>query len=85
MFYPKCKPGFHSFGCCICTPDCPDGWTDIGVSCKKPNYYGRGVGYPVTFGSVCLHLDYIMNHETTCGEKENFIGMLSETSLYEYY
>jgi len=30
----------------VCSPDCPSGWTDIGVSCKKPGTYGRGVGYP---------------------------------------
>ncbi len=38
LFYPKCKPGFHAVGCCTCSPDCPAGWEDIGVSCKKPNY-----------------------------------------------
>jgi len=21
MFYPKCEPGYHSFGCCICVAD----------------------------------------------------------------
>ena len=36
LLYPNCKPGFHSYGCCICTPDCPAGWTDIGISCLKP-------------------------------------------------
>jgi len=46
IIYPKCKPGFHNVGCCICSPDCPSGWTDIGISCKKPGTYGRGVGYP---------------------------------------
>jgi len=46
IIYPKCKPGFHNVGCCICSPDCPAGWTDIGVSCEKPGTYGRGVGYP---------------------------------------
>ncbi len=38
LWYPKCKPGFHNVGANICTPDCPAGWEDIGVSCKKPNY-----------------------------------------------
>ena len=33
--YPKCKPGFHSFGCCVCSPDCPQGWTDDGATCRK--------------------------------------------------
>jgi len=46
IIYPKCREGFHNVGCCVCSPDCPEGWTDIGVSCKKPSNYGRGVGYP---------------------------------------
>ena len=25
--------------CCICSPDCPAGFSDIGVSCKKPDSY----------------------------------------------
>ncbi|KDO22307.1 hypothetical protein SPRG_12769 [Saprolegnia parasitica CBS 223.65] len=43
MWYPKCKPGYHNFGCCICTPDCPAGTTDDGAFCRK-DHYGRGVG-----------------------------------------
>lgn len=43
LYYPKCRPGFHKVGCCICTPDCPAGMVDIGVSCQKQSY-GRGVG-----------------------------------------
>ncbi len=42
MIYPKCAPGFHAVGCCVCSPDCPSGFPDIGVSCRKPSY-GRGV------------------------------------------
>jgi hypothetical protein len=38
IIYPKCKAGFHAVGSNICSPDCPQGWEDIGVSCKKPNY-----------------------------------------------
>ncbi len=38
LWYPKCKPGYSPFGCCLCKPSCPQGWEDIGVSCKKPNY-----------------------------------------------
>lgn len=38
IIYPKCKPNFHAAGSNICSPDCPQGWEDIGVSCKKPNY-----------------------------------------------
>jgi len=33
--YPKCKPGFHNVGCCICSPDCPSGMTDVGALCNK--------------------------------------------------
>jgi len=35
VVYPKCRPGFHPAGCCICSPDCPEGMLDIGVSCQK--------------------------------------------------
>jgi hypothetical protein len=38
MWYPKCKEGFHPVGCCVCSPNCPKGWTDIGVSCQKGTY-----------------------------------------------
>lgn len=46
IWYPKCKEGFHNFGCCICSPDCQDGQIDIGVSCQKKSY-GRGAGKPL--------------------------------------
>jgi hypothetical protein len=36
LFYPNCKPGFHSSGCCTCSPDCPAGWEDAHDSCLKP-------------------------------------------------
>jgi hypothetical protein len=35
IYYPKCKANFHKTGCCICSPDCPSGMPDIGVSCTK--------------------------------------------------
>lgn len=35
VVYPRCAAGYHAFGCCICTPDCPSGMTDIGISCQK--------------------------------------------------
>jgi len=44
IVYPKCRQGFHAVGCCICTPACPAGMTDIGVSCTKQSR-GRGVGH----------------------------------------
>jgi hypothetical protein len=47
MIYPKCRAGFHNVASNLCSPNCPDGWEDIGVSCKKPSY-DRGIGSPVT-------------------------------------
>lgn len=43
MYYPNCKPGFRNMGCCICSPICSSGMTDIGISCQK-DVYGRGIG-----------------------------------------
>jgi hypothetical protein len=40
FYYPKCKPGFHPIGCCVCAPDCID---DIKRGFKKRTY-GRGPG-----------------------------------------
>jgi hypothetical protein len=47
IYYPKCGSGFHNVGCCICSPDCPPGQPDIGVSCAKKSE-GRGVGKPLS-------------------------------------
>lgn len=50
MYYPRCKPGFHKVGCCICSPDCPAGYHDDGATCRLPGdikgkkSYGRGAG-----------------------------------------
>lgn len=38
LYYPKCRARFHAVGCCICSPDCPSGSKDIGVSCEFPKY-----------------------------------------------
>jgi hypothetical protein len=46
IVYPKCRAGFHKVGCCTCSPNCPSGMKDIGVSCEKPTY-GRGAGEPM--------------------------------------
>jgi hypothetical protein len=46
IIYPKCRSGFHAVGCCTCSPDCPPGMRDIGVSCHKPTH-DRGVGRPI--------------------------------------
>ncbi|GAB4177018.1 MAG: hypothetical protein Fur006_08410 [Coleofasciculaceae cyanobacterium] len=43
LYYPKCNEGFKAAGCCVCSPQCPGGMTDIGVSCHKQSY-DRGVG-----------------------------------------
>ena len=50
LWYPKCKANFHAAGCCICSPDCPSGMTDIGASCAKQSY-GRGAGSPLICAS----------------------------------
>jgi hypothetical protein len=46
LYYPKCADGFSNAGCCVCSPKCPSGMTDIGVSCQKKSY-GRGTGTPL--------------------------------------
>ena len=43
MMYPRCRAGFHNVGCCTCSPDCPAGMPDVGVSCQKQSY-GRTAG-----------------------------------------
>ena len=45
VVYPKCKSGYHAVGCCVCSPDCPAGMSDIGISCGKESY-DRGTGTP---------------------------------------
>ena len=50
LYYPKCANGFSPAGCCVCSPNCPSGMTDIGVSCQK-NSYGRGAGTPLQCAS----------------------------------
>jgi hypothetical protein len=55
VVYPKCKPGYFAVGCCVCSPVCPSGMTDIGVSCTK-NTSTRGVGTIPACGSG-LQLD----------------------------
>lgn len=43
LWYPKCRANFHAVGCCVCSPNCPEGMSDIGVSCAKRSS-GRGAG-----------------------------------------
>lgn len=33
--YPKCRNGFHSVGCCVCSPDCPADTSDHGAMCFR--------------------------------------------------
>lgn len=47
LYYPTCKKGYSHRGCCICSPKCPEGTTDIGISCAKKSY-GRGAGHPLS-------------------------------------
>jgi hypothetical protein len=47
IYYPKCKPDYRAIGCCVCSPRCPSGMTDIGISCQKQSK-GRGVGKPMS-------------------------------------
>jgi hypothetical protein len=37
MAYPVCNAGLTPFGANICSPVCPAGFADVGVSCLKPN------------------------------------------------
>lgn len=38
VIYPKCGPGYHPVGCCMCSRDCVQGMADAGVSCTKQTY-----------------------------------------------
>jgi len=51
LWYPRCKANFHAVGCCVCSPDCPNGMSDIGVSCAKASYT-RGAGQALAMG-IC--------------------------------
>ena len=44
--WPNCK-NFYNATCCVFSPDCPSGMTDIGISCAKDSY-GRTAGIPLT-------------------------------------
>lgn len=53
IIYPLCRSGFHNVGSNICSPSCPSGYTDIGVSCQKKTY-DRGAGViPPSVGGTC--------------------------------
>ena len=46
LWYPKCHEGYHSIGCCFCSPDCQYGMEDLGDRCAK-RIYSRSVGKPM--------------------------------------
>ena len=46
LWYPKCDQGYYAFACCVCSPKCPDGMPDVGISCTKKSS-GRGIGKPM--------------------------------------
>lgn len=55
LVYPKCKKGFTNLGCCTCTNKCPEGFTDTGLHCLKPDEaYGRGAGFVLWKKDLCL-------------------------------
>ena len=43
ILLPKCRSGFKASTPVLCTPECPSGFTDLGVACQK-GIYDRGVG-----------------------------------------
>src|SRR5262249_38541539 len=72
LVYPKCKTGFHAVGTNFCSPDCPSGWDDWGVSCRKQNrrdncgVYGRAAGLGYAFfdpreGGECWSCPVLMH------------------------
>ncbi|KRX06822.1 hypothetical protein PPERSA_11467 [Pseudocohnilembus persalinus] len=83
LWYPKCREGFHNVGCCICSPNCPSGWTDIGVSCKKPSSYGRGVGYAVSFGLKCLNQKKKLTLADNCAQQKEILQELTDAVSYQ--
>ena len=57
IIYPLCRSGFSAVGSNICSPKCPSGYKDIGVSCQKVTY-DRGAGVtPPSIGGTCT-VDY---------------------------
>ena len=45
LYYPKCKEGYHAWGCCNCKFECPEGMKDLTSMCKKETYE-RGAAVP---------------------------------------
>uniref|UniRef100_A0AC34FP00 Uncharacterized protein n=1 Tax=Panagrolaimus sp. ES5 TaxID=591445 RepID=A0AC34FP00_9BILA len=71
LWYPKCKYGFHNVACCVCSPDCPAGFTDSGVTCTKDSY-GRGAGKPLKCASGLVEDDALCYK--ACADSYNGVG-----------
>ncbi len=71
VIYPKCKEGFRNIGSNICSPVCPSGMNDIGVSCAK-DFLDRGLGVPFAC-SGGLERDGLLCYPT-CKRGFNGIG-----------
>lgn len=69
IWYPRCAPSFHAVGCCVCSPDCPKGTKDIGVSCQKDSYTRRTITPNCGDKQYDTGLCY-----KACGDKYNGIG-----------
>ena len=50
IVYQKCAADKTRVGADICSPKCPNGFADAGISCTKPSYE-RGAGIPPTMCS----------------------------------
>ncbi len=91
LFYPKCKDKFHAFDCCVCSPDCPDGMKDIGVSCQKDKYaagaghaqdsYNRGAGATPT---TCTSSDFTRPCSSDVTTKPFYMLIASDPQLTWY-
>ena len=56
--YPKCRDGFSPYGCCLCSPNCPDGTSDKGAMC------GRNIMSYTTINPVQCDNNQYMNAVT---------------------
>lgn len=50
--YPTCKTGYNAVGANICSPVCPAGMTDMGVSCAKQSYTRQTIAPKCAAGQV---------------------------------
>lgn len=66
--YPKCKPGYVAHVATECSPKCPAGMKDIGISCQKDSYVVR----PITPHCGSKEYDAGLCYNKC---KENFTGV----------